>query len=192
MPDRPIRRPEAPTAAPDSQRTAADMTTAPATNGSTTRPDRPATVGGQVRSAALATLVARAWPPSSRACCVSGPPAAAGAAVGFGMVLVFFGTGAVVVNAVATVSPVASLMVAMLTYTLEVVLVALVFAALDGSGALDGAVDRTWAGGRRDRRDPGLVGVPHHLRDPLADASLRPPRAGPRRAPPTAGRSSAR
>jgi ATP synthase protein I len=121
------------------------MTTAPATNGSTTRPDRPATVGGQVRSAALATLVLGVASVVA-GLLLSGPSAASGAAVGFGMVLVFFGTGAVVVNAVATVSPVASLMVAILTYTLEVVLVALVFAALDGSGALDGAVDRTWAG----------------------------------------------
>lgn len=121
------------------------MTTAPATNGSTTRPDRPATVAGQVRSAALVTL-ALGLVAVVAGLLLSGPPAAAGAAVGFGMGLVFFGTGAVVVNAVATVSPVASLLVAMLTYTLEVVLVALVFAALDGSGALDGAVDRTWAG----------------------------------------------
>lgn len=121
------------------------MTTAPATNGSTTRPARPVTVGGQVRTAALVTAVVGLVAVGA-GLLLSGPPAAAGAAVGFGMVLVFFGTGAVVVNAVATVSPVASLMVAMLTYLLEVVLVALVFTALDGSGALDGAVDRTWAG----------------------------------------------
>lgn len=121
------------------------MTTAPATNGSTTRPDRPETVGGQVRSAALVTLVLGLGAVVA-GLVVAGPPAAAGAAVGFGMVLVFFGTGAAVVNAVATISPLASLMVAVLTYTLEVVLVALVFTALDGSGALDGAVDRTWAG----------------------------------------------
>ena len=102
-------------------------------------------MGGQVRTAALVTAVVGLVAVGA-GLLLSGPPAAAGAAVGFGMVLVFFGTGAVVVNAVATVSPVASLMVAMLTYLLEVVLVALVFTALDGSGALDGAVDRTWAG----------------------------------------------
>ena len=110
------------------------MTTAPATNGSTTRPDRPATVGGQVRSAALATLVLGVAAVVA-GLLLSGPSAAAGAAVGFGMVLVFFGTGAVVVSAVASVSPVASLMVAMLTYTLEVVLVALVFVALERHAA---------------------------------------------------------
>ena len=121
------------------------MTTAPATNGSTTRPARPVTVGGQVRTAALATTAIGVLAVLA-GFLVSGPSAAAGAAVGFGMVLVFFGTGALVVNAVAAISPVASLMVAMLTYTLEVVLVALVFTALDRSGALDGAVDRTWTG----------------------------------------------
>lgn len=102
-------------------------------------------MGGQVRSAALATI-ALGLVAVLAGLLGSGPSAAAGAAVGFGMVVVFFGTGAVVVNAVASVSPVASLLVAMLTYTLEVVLVALVFSALDGSGALDGPVDRTWAG----------------------------------------------
>jgi ATP synthase protein I len=104
------------------------------------------TVAGQVRTAALVTL-AVGLAAVVAGLLVSGPSAAAGAGVGFGMVLVFFGTGALVVNAVATVSPVASLMVAMLTYTLEVVLVALVFTGLDRSGVLDGAVDRTWAGG---------------------------------------------
>jgi hypothetical protein len=102
-------------------------------------------VGGQVRTAALATTAIGVLAVLA-GFLFSGPQAAAGAAVGFGMVLVFFGTGAVVVNAVAAISPVASLMVAMLTYTLEVVLVALVFTALDRSGALDGADDRTWAG----------------------------------------------
>ena len=51
------------------------------------------------------------------------------------------------VNAVASVSPSASMLVALLTYTLQVVLVGVVFAALDRSGALDASVDRTWAGG---------------------------------------------
>jgi ATP synthase protein I len=122
------------------------MTTARVTSGSTARLHRPATVGGQVRATLLVTaglgLVGTVL-----GALVGGSPAAVGAAVGFAMVLVFFGTGAVVVNAVASVSPAASMLVALLTYTLQVVLVGVVFAALDRSGALDGPVDRAWAGG---------------------------------------------
>ena len=121
------------------------MTTARVTSGSTARPDRRATVGGQVRAALLVTALL-GLVGTGLGALLGGAPAALGAAVGFAMVLVFFGTGAVVVNAVATVSPSASMLVALLTYTLQVVLVGVVFAALDGSGALDGTVDRTWAG----------------------------------------------
>ena len=121
------------------------MTTAPATNGSAARPARPVAAGGQVRTAALATLVVGVAAVGA-GLLLSGAPAAAGAAIGFAMVLVFFGTGTVVVNAVASVSPSASLLVALLTYTLQVVLVGVVFAALDASGALGDSVDRVWAG----------------------------------------------
>ncbi len=102
-------------------------------------------MGGQVRTAFLATTLVGVLAVGVAAL-VTGSAGALGAAVGAGMVLVFFGTGAVVVNAVASVSPTASLLVALLTYTLQVVLVGLVFAALNGSGLLDSTVDRTWAG----------------------------------------------
>ena len=93
---------------------------------------RPVTVGGQVRSAALVTL-GSGW---SRAAGPSSPVLGRRRrCVGFGMVSVFFGTGAVVVNAVASVSPAASLLVALLTYTLQVVLVAW-SSRPDRSGAL--------------------------------------------------------
>lgn len=122
------------------------MTTARASTGSAASPARTVTVGGQVRTAFLATTLLGVLAVGTAAL-VSGSSGAAGAAVGAGMVLVFFGAGAVVVNAVASVSPAASLLVALLTYTLQVVLVGLVFAALNGSGLLDSTVDRTWAGG---------------------------------------------
>jgi ATP synthase protein I len=122
------------------------MTTAPVTNGSAARPHRPATAGGQVRSAALVTL-ALALVGALLGALLSGAPAAVGAALGAGIVLVFFGTGAVVVNAVAAVSPAASLVVALLTYTLEVALVALVLTGLERSGLLGDTVDRAWTGG---------------------------------------------
>jgi ATP synthase protein I len=78
---------------------------------------------------------------------VSGAPGALGAGAGAAMVLVFFGFSAMVVSVVASVSPSASLLVALLTYTLQVVLVALVFVALQRSGQLDSTVDRNWLGG---------------------------------------------
>lgn len=77
----------------------------------------------------------------------AGSPGAAGAAIGVTMVCLFFAFGAVVLGAVATVAPAASLLVAMLTYTLKVVLIALVFLGLQRSGALETAVDPRWLGG---------------------------------------------
>ena len=62
------------------------------------------------------------------------------------MVLFFFGFGALTVNTVAGILPGASLLVALLTYTLQVVLLGLVFLVLTGSGATDGPIDRTWLG----------------------------------------------
>jgi ATP synthase protein I len=76
----------------------------------------------------------------------AGSPAATGALVGSLLVLVFFGLGALVVNAVASVSPTASLLVALLTYALEVLALGAVFVALRRSGALAGAVDGRWVG----------------------------------------------
>jgi ATP synthase protein I len=122
------------------------MTTAGTTSGSRTRLARSASPGGQVwlafGAALLAGLVAVAVAAST-----SGSSGALGAGIGAGMVLAFFGTGAVVVNAVASVSPAASLLVALLTYVLEVVLVGLVLVGLRRSGALEGAVDPSWVGG---------------------------------------------
>jgi len=119
------------------------MTTARVSTRSSTRPVRGA--GGQVRAAFLVTLATGLVALVATALLGSSAEVA-GVAVGVGMVLVFFGFGGVVVNAVATVSPAASLLVALLTYTLQVVLVALVLAALRSSGALDGAVSGTAAG----------------------------------------------
>ena len=122
------------------------MTTARVTSGSTARPDRRATVGGQVRAALLVTALL-GLVGTGLGALLGGSSAALGAAVGFAMVLVFFGTGAVVVNAVASVSPSASMLVALLTYTLNVVLVGLVFVGLARSGALQDAVAPRWLAG---------------------------------------------
>ena len=83
----------------------------------------------------------------STAALTAGSAAAFGALVGFVLVLGFFGVGASVVNAVASVSPTASLLVALLTYALEVVALGAIFVALRRSGALAETVDRGWVGG---------------------------------------------
>lgn len=78
---------------------------------------------------------------------VSGSAAAYGALVGTVLVVGVFGFGTFTVNAVASVLPTASLLVAVMTYTLQVVAMALAFAILAGSGALDDTLDRVWLGG---------------------------------------------
>lgn len=77
----------------------------------------------------------------------SGTAAAYGALGGTVLVVAVLGFGTVTVNAVAALLPAASLLVAMLTYTLQVVAMALAFVALSGSGLLEESVDRTWLGG---------------------------------------------
>ena len=112
----------------------------------TTARTRRATPGGQVRVAFGCTLATGAFTVTFAAL-AAGSAAALGAVVGFLLVLGFFGLGASVVNAVASVSPTASLLVALLTYTLEVVALGAVFVALRRSGALAETVDPGWVGG---------------------------------------------
>lgn len=76
-----------------------------------------------------------------------GSAAAWGALIGTALVVLVFGFGAFTVNLVATVMPAAALLVALLTYALQVAVMALVFVGLSRSGLLEGTVDRTWLGG---------------------------------------------
>jgi ATP synthase protein I len=78
---------------------------------------------------------------------IGGSAAAYGALVGALLVLLVFGLGAFAVNLVATVMPAASLLVALLTYTLQVVFMGLVFWALTRSGALGRDLDQRWLAG---------------------------------------------
>jgi ATP synthase protein I len=78
---------------------------------------------------------------------VEGAPAAYGAAIGALIVLGVFGFGSFVVNTVAALMPTAALLVALLTYTLQVVAMGLVFVALSGSGLLGDTLDREWLAG---------------------------------------------
>ncbi len=77
----------------------------------------------------------------------SGSDAAFGALAGTGFVLAVFAFGSFAVQAVAQLMPAASLLFALLTYTLQVAAMALVFVALTRSGALDGPLDRHWFAG---------------------------------------------
>jgi ATP synthase protein I len=74
-------------------------------------------------------------------------PQALGALVGVVMVVGFFGFGTLTMSLVSRVAPAASLLVALLTYTLQVLLLGLVFVGLTSSGATDGALDPRWLGG---------------------------------------------
>ncbi len=74
-------------------------------------------------------------------------PQALGAVVGALMVVGFFGLGALTMSVVARVAPGLSLLVALLTYTLQVLMLGVVFWALTGSGATDGRLDPRWLGG---------------------------------------------
>ena len=76
-----------------------------------------------------------------------GEPALYGALVGTGIALVVFSFGAFAVDAVARLMPVASLLVAMLTYTMQVLLMLVVFVGLNRAGVLDDSLDREWLGG---------------------------------------------
>jgi ATP synthase protein I len=77
----------------------------------------------------------------------AGWPGVAGVAIGTAMVVGFFGLGALALDVVAALMPALSLLVALLTYTLQVVLVGLVFVALTRSGALEESVEERWLGG---------------------------------------------
>ncbi len=85
--------------------------------------------------AALASLVAAL---------VAGLPQVLGALVGAGLVWAFFLFGAVSVGLVSAYAPGASLLVALVTYTLQVVLLAVAFVAVERLAGPSGAVDVSW------------------------------------------------
>lgn len=78
---------------------------------------------------------------------LEGSPAAAGAGVGAALVLGVFAVGALAVDLVARVLPSAALLVALLTYTLQVLAMALAFVALQRSGELGESLSREWLAG---------------------------------------------
>ncbi|HET6626449.1 MAG TPA: hypothetical protein VFG63_08660 [Nocardioidaceae bacterium] len=103
------------------------------------------TVGSVVRGALVATGAA-GLAAVLLAAVVSGSAAILGAVIATLMVCFFFGLGAMVLQVVARLAPAASLLIALLTYTLKVLLIGLVFVTLNASGALDETVDPRWLG----------------------------------------------
>lgn len=78
---------------------------------------------------------------------LDGSAAALGAAAGALLVVSFFTFGAVSVNLVATVAPRASMMFALMTYTLQVLLLAMVLVAVSRSDLAPDTVDLRWLAG---------------------------------------------
>jgi ATP synthase protein I len=78
---------------------------------------------------------------------VAGRPQALGAALGAGLVTAFYVFGTVTVSLVAAYAPRASLLVALLTYVLQVAALALVLARVQSSPAGEQTLDVAWVGG---------------------------------------------
>lgn len=94
---------------------------------------------GAVAAGAVAVLVLVV-----AASLTDGRPAVVGAAGGGLLTLVVFAFGIVVVGAVARLVPAASLMVALLTYALQLLVLALCIAAIDRAGVGPETLSRAW------------------------------------------------
>ena len=75
---------------------------------------------------------------------VDGRPAVVGVAAGGALTLAVFALGLAIVGFVARLLPSASLLVALMTYALQLLVLALVVAAIDGSGAGASTLSRGW------------------------------------------------
>ena len=120
-----------------------------------------------------------------------GRPAVVGAAGGGVLTLVVFALGIAVVGAVARVMPAASLLVALLTYALQLLVLALCVAAIDRAGRERRDALARLVRGRRHRRDAAVDGGPAGRCHPPADPGLRHSRPS-RRWPITPGVSDDR
>lgn len=87
--------------------------------------------------AGLALMLATTVVAAGLGAAVAGAAAAEGALVGGALALGVLGAGAVALAVVAAVAPAVSLLLALLTYTLQVLALGLAFAMLAGSQSLD-------------------------------------------------------
>lgn len=78
---------------------------------------------------------------------VSGTTAALSVAAGVGLVVSVIGFGVFTLNTIASIMPSATVLVALVTYALQLVVMAAVLLTLVRSGMLEGALDRRWLGG---------------------------------------------
>lgn len=106
----------------------------------------PRTSRGASAGAALALVVATVVL-AVVAAAVSGQTALLGVLAGGALVLAVFTFGAVVVGMVAMLVPKAALLVALLTYTLQLLLLLVVFIAFHDSADAQAAVSGDWLGG---------------------------------------------
>lgn len=108
-----------------------------------TRITRPTSAAGVLSRTALVALLLLAVLAALGAG-FSGTAGALGALTGGGLVLVVFTFGTFMTNAVAQVLPHFSLLIAMLTYLLQLLVVLVVMLALDRSGAVGDTLHRGW------------------------------------------------
>jgi ATP synthase protein I len=110
---------------------------------------RPPGTGVRVEGLGLATLAVTATGGllAGLAAVLSGRAAVLGAVLGAVLVVGFFAFGALSVNLVAGIAPKISMLVALMTYTLQVLLLALALIALARSELAPDTVDPRWLGG---------------------------------------------
>lgn len=76
----------------------------------------------------------------------SGGNATTSVLAGLGLAVGVFAFGAFAVHVVADARPEASLLVALLTYTLQVAVMLALFVSMTSAGTFDGTLDRSWFG----------------------------------------------
>jgi ATP synthase protein I len=106
----------------------------------------PGVAGRVVRWALVATLVLGILL-GLVARLAAGGAALAGVLTGTALVCGFFGLGTVVLLWVSRVSPAMTLLVGLLTYSLQVIVLGLAFAVLQASGLMGSTIDGGWLGG---------------------------------------------
>ena len=103
--------------------------------------------GVTVLLVAAATAVVVGLAMTVVAALVSGSVAALSVAAGVGLVVSVVSFGAFTLNTVATVMPGATVLVALVTYALQLVVMAAVILTLARSGLFEETLDRRWLGG---------------------------------------------
>ncbi|QIX27436.1 hypothetical protein ncot_13090 [Nocardioides sp. JQ2195] len=113
----------------------------------TTESKRNTASGGSVLLGAAAGALALGVLASLVGALVSGSAAAYGALAGTVIVVLVFAGGASLVNLVAGINPAASLLIALLTYALQVLLIGMIFFAIAESGLVGDVLAAGWLAG---------------------------------------------